>query len=91
MSKTIEGVPEFFTREQYISFFTAVGVDPAQTMALKFLPDSVEILAKARNSDGAYLLADDPACICSVDGTDDDCTAQHGFAKHTIIIPVREK
>lgn len=91
MSKTIEGVPEFFTREQYLSFFTAAGVTPSDIMSLRFLPSSVEAVVIERDADGHRLIAQDNSCICSSDGVDDDCTAQHGYAKHTIIIPVREK
>lgn len=41
MSKTIEGVPASFTREQYTSIFDAVGIDPNNTLRMTFDADGV--------------------------------------------------
>lgn len=99
MSKTIPGVPESLTREQYLSFFTAAGIDPSNTVSLRFLPKGIEAIVWERDSEGRRFLANDTSCICteskpSEDGDfeesieDPACRAQHGFAKHTIFIPV---
>lgn len=100
MSKTIPGVPESVTREQYLSFFHAAGITPEDTQSLRFLPAGIEAVVFARDAEGRRFLARDVDCSCLPGRGDDvvtdnalcdrpaECQAQHGFAKHTIFIPV---
>lgn len=59
MSKTISGIPESFTREQYISFFEAVGVTPSDVSSLSFLAQGVEAVVFERDAEGARVLTGD--------------------------------
>lgn len=91
MSKSIEGIPESFTREQYLSFFRAAGVEPRVIKTLRFLPDGVEAVVFAVDEQGKRTYVPDHECTCKDEGEETDplCVAQHGFAKHTVFIPVR--
>lgn len=92
MSKEIEGVPESVTREQYLSFFRSVGFEPENIKSLRFMPNSIEAVVFER-IDGLRFLVEDQECICPKtlhQDVDPSCEAQHGFAKHTVIIPVTD-
>lgn len=52
MSKTIPGVPESITREQYIALHDAAGIDPRQTLELSFKADGIHATVFALNFDG---------------------------------------
>ena len=79
MTKQIPGVPESLSREQYLSLFHGVGIDPARTLSLRFLADGVEAVVFAVDEQGKKILANDH----------EDLVAGSGWAKHTIHIPVR--
>lgn len=79
MTKQISGVPESLTREEYLSLFRAVGIDPARALSLRFLADGVEAVVFAVDEQGKKILAND----------NEDLDAGSGWAKHTIHIPVR--
>ena len=59
MTKKLEGVPESFTREQYISLFQAVGLDPAQVLELNFRPDGVHAVVIAVDEQGQRIVTRD--------------------------------
>lgn len=75
MSKTIEGIPESFTREQYVALFDAVGMNPYDIMSLEFRAEGVYAVVFERDGDGERIL---------IDHTGDD----GGWAKHRVFIPV---
>lgn len=75
MSKTIEGVPEFLTREQYIEFFGALGFDPMQTLELRAAHDGVHALVLVLDEDGKRVF---------------NPNAER-YEKHRIFIPVRNE
>jgi len=52
MSITIDGVPEFLTRDQYVAIFAAFGFSPQDVIELRAAPDGVHALVKARDEDG---------------------------------------
>ena len=59
MSKIIPGVPESITREQYLSFFTAVGINPERTMSLKFERDGIHAVVFETAADGSRIITND--------------------------------
>lgn len=75
MSKAIEGVPESFTREQYVALFDAVGLSPYNIMSLEFRAEGVYAVVFERDAEGQRIL---------IDHTGED----GGWAKHRIFIPV---
>lgn len=72
MSKTIEGIPESFTREQYVALFDAVGLSPYDLVSLEFRAEGVYAEVFERDTTGKRIFSQH-------DG---------GFAKHRIFIPV---
>lgn len=59
MSKTIEGVPEFLTPEQYSSLFAACGFTPSSVKELRMAPDGVHALVFDLDENGhRYLVGD---------------------------------
>lgn len=44
MSKTIEGIPEFLTREHYLGLLAAVGLDPHRISEIRYASDGVHAL-----------------------------------------------
>ncbi|MFJ2298159.1 hypothetical protein [Oerskovia paurometabola] len=72
MSKTIEGVPEFLTPEQYLSLFEACGFTPDVVRELRMVPDGVHALVFDLDENGRRYL----------DGQGG------GYAKHRVFIPV---
>jgi len=52
MAKSIQGIPEFVTREQFTSFIEAFGFDPSRLVELHVFPNSVEAVVIAFNEDG---------------------------------------
>lgn len=56
MSKTIEGVPEFLTPEQYSSLFTACGFTPDVVRELRLAPDGVHALVFDLDENGRRYL-----------------------------------
>lgn len=74
MSKTIEGIPEFFTREQYLGIFEACGVEPAFVKEMRLAPDGVHVIVFATTDDGRRRVDLENRC----------------YYKHRIFIPVRQ-
>lgn len=72
MSKTIPGVPESLTREQFTSLFTAVGIKPEDTKELVFRPGGIYATVYERTPEGRRLLHEDGS----------------GCVTHEIFIPV---
>lgn len=52
MAKTIPGVPESLTREQFLSIFEAINVDPKDCTDLRLAPDGIYVTAIARHPGG---------------------------------------
>lgn len=75
MSKTIPGVPESLTGEQFASLFTAVGINPEDTTELSFRCDGIYAIVFERTPEGGRMV--------HADGS--------GFVKHEIFIPVIDK
>jgi len=73
MSKTIEGVPECLTRDQYLSLFEACGFDPSVVVEMRMAHDGVHALVFALDEDGNRRVLPDGS----------------GYAKHRVFIPVR--
>ncbi len=48
VSKTIQGVPESITRQQYVDLVRAVGFDTAAVMSLEFAVDGIHAIVKER-------------------------------------------
>ena len=77
MSKTIEGVPDFLTHEQYLSIFAAVGFDPDHVFELRMARDGVHAIVGARDQDGQLML--------------DRTWGSTGYLKHRVFIPIRRQ
>lgn len=77
MSKTIENLPEYLTRDQYTDLIRSVGLEPTRLYDLRFARDGVHALVGAVFPDGSLRI--DP----SIDGG--------GYYKHRIFIPVRDE
>lgn len=52
MAKSIPGVPESLTREQFLSIFEAINVDPKETIELRAAPDGITVVTVARTASG---------------------------------------
>lgn len=76
MSITIDSVPEYLTREQYVALFAALGFKPEQVVELRAAHDGVHALVFAPEPDGSRRLLD-PA------------DPEQGYRKHRVFIPVR--
>lgn len=74
MSKTIHGVPEFLTREQWVNMFRQYGFTPELTKELTFTHDGVRAVVFDVDEHGRKHL--------DLDGS--------GYAKHRVFIPVRD-
>lgn len=57
MSKTIEGVPDFITYDQYLALFEACGVEPQQVIELRMAADGVHALVFALDEHGKRRLS----------------------------------
>lgn len=79
MSITIEGIPEFITRDQYLALFAACGVEPSQVIELRMAHDGVHILVFALDEHGKRRLDFTPG------------EEPRGFYKHRVFIPVRHE
>lgn len=55
MAKSIPGVPESLTREQFLSIFAAINVDPHETTELHIMPEGISVTVIARNSLGQMI------------------------------------
>ena len=75
MSKTIEGIPEFITMEQYLGLFAACGVTPEQVVELRMAADGVHVLVFAQDGNGKRQI--DPR--------------RDSYYKHRVFIPVRRE
>ena len=73
MSKTIEGIPEFITYDQYLALFAACGVEPKQVIELRMATDGIHILVIALDEQGKRRI--------DMKGG--------GYYKHRIFIPVQ--
>ena len=72
MAKTIQGVPESLTRDQFTAFIEQFGFDPKNLVSLTIDVDGVHAVALDLDEDGSRAI--------NMSG--------NGFAKHTIDIPV---
>ena len=96
VTKTIPGIPETISREKYVELIEALGIDPSAICSLRLLRDGIECEVFAKNDGRRVIISHDPDCVCPSPAPADrpegylapDCHAQHGFAKHTIFIPV---
>lgn len=79
MSKTIEGVPEYITRGQYLALFAACGFEPSQIVELRMAHEGVHALVFALDADGKRRLDFTPG------------EEQGGHHKHRVFIPVRHE
>lgn len=52
MSKTIAGIPDYITREQYLDLFAACGVEPRQVVELRMAHDGIHVLVFALDEHG---------------------------------------
>lgn len=52
MTLTIEGVPEFLTRDQYLALFRTLGFEPERLTELRAAPDGVHALVFVVDADG---------------------------------------
>jgi hypothetical protein len=75
MSMTIPDVPEYLTREQYISLMSAVGLDPDHLIELRFAADGVHALTLALAGDGK------PRINRQTDA----------YYKHRVFVPIRDE
>lgn len=76
MSKTIEGIPEFITHDQYLALFAACGVDPSKVVELRMAADGVHALVFALDEHGKRRI---------------DVQHEGTRYKHRIFIPVRRE
>ena len=53
MSKTIPGIPEYLTRDQWAAMFEQFGFDPMNLVEVRFAPDGVHALVASDREDGA--------------------------------------
>lgn len=75
MSITIQGVPEFLTRDQYVALFEGVGLDPSALLEVRYAPDGIHALVFAQDRDGCrFLNTGQPHST--------------GYHKHRVFIPV---
>lgn len=75
MSKTIEGIPEFITVDQYLGLFAACGIDPKEVVELRMAADGVHALVFALDEHGERRVEWNSG----------------GRYKHRIFIPVRRE
>lgn len=92
MSITISGVPEFLTREQYVGFFEALGLDPRNVVEARAAFDGIHALVFAVDQEGRRIIAEPGPASGYPDGDplDVDPHAQARSQKHRIFIPVRD-
>jgi len=72
MAKTIHGVPESLTREQFTALIRSFGFTPESISELRIDPTGVHVTAFEFNEDGTRFIGPDGSA----------------YAKHTIHIPV---
>lgn len=77
MSKTIEGIPEFITLDQYLALFAACGIEPSEVVELRMANDGIHVLVFALDENGKR----------RVDFTPGE--EPGGYYKHRVFIPVR--
>jgi hypothetical protein len=78
MSKTIEGIPEFITHDQYLGLFAACGIDPEVVVELRMAGDGVHVLVFALDENGRHIV-------------EMPSTGAPAYQKHRIFIPVRRE
>lgn len=74
MAKTISGVPESITRDQYLSLITSVGFTPEDLRDLQFTAEGIHATVFERAKDGTLRIDDE--------GTD--------IVTSTVFIPVED-
>ena len=79
MSKTIQGVPDSISRADYTAMFEQYGFTPQDVASLSFEPDGIRAVVFDRHpeSGGRYLA--------------NRATAEGGYAKHDVFIPVYDE
>jgi len=75
MAKTIEGIPEYISREQYLDLFHAAGVTPDKVQELRLAPDGIHAIVFHFNDEGYREL--------------DRQNPNGGYIKHRVFIPIR--
>lgn len=76
MAKTIEGIPDFINRDQYIELIKSYGFDSDYLHELRFSVDGIHAVVTARNELGYGILDKSPGA--------------KGWTKHRVFIPVRD-
>lgn len=89
MSKTIEGVPDYITREQYVGIFEAIGLDPSVAIEVRMAADGVHAVVFALDERGHRVIGHTGYRQGDLLSSRGGERAQVGFAKHRIFIPVR--
>lgn len=95
MSITITSVPDYLTREQYLSLIRGVGFDVDDVIELRFAADGVHALVRARMNEhrepdpnGMPWLDRTPSAQTQIPGTE-AALAGGGYCKHRVFVPVR--
>lgn len=78
MSKTIQSVPDSISRADYIAMFEQYGFTPEDVKSLSFDPDGIRAVVFDRDERGCRFIAN-------------RATAEGGFAKHDVFIPVHDE
>src|SRR5690554_3501234 len=94
MSITIPSVPEYLTREQYVGFFKALGIDPMTVVEVRAALNGVHALVFALDEHGHRILTLDgpPSGYPAGDPLlDDEARKTATYQKHRIFIPVRDE
>jgi hypothetical protein len=74
MQKTIEGLPEFLTRDQYVCMFSSFGLDPRHVVELRLAHDGVHALVFALDEQGKRIYE----------------IRTESWMKHRVFVPVRK-
>lgn len=59
MAKTIEGVPEFIAREDYIKLIDSIGIDPRNLRELRFTRVGVYAIVFESTAQGGFVIDPD--------------------------------
>lgn len=63
MTKTISGIPEFITREQYLAMIASAGFTPEGLLDLQFTAQGVNATVFERTDDGQLRIDDEGTSI----------------------------
>lgn len=76
MAKTIEGIPDFITRDQYVALINSSGFDADYLQELRFAVDGIHAVVFYKDENGNRIL--------------DKAPGARGWVKHRVFIPVRD-